>query len=87
MDKMRKKSLGFGALAMNCCFATCATQNQPKNRGVLHLKSEEKNMSKLSLLDLAFFVAESDASPKHVAGLLIFKRPKQGRQGFPASSV
>jgi hypothetical protein len=26
-----QKSLGFGALAMNCCFATCATQNQPKN--------------------------------------------------------
>ena len=40
-------------------------------------------MSKLSLLDLAFFVAESDASPKHVAGLLIFKRPSKGGKDFP----
>lgn len=32
-------------------------------------------MSKLSLLDLAFFIAESDASPKHVGGLLLFKKP------------
>lgn len=30
---------------------------------------------KLSLLDLAFFIAESQASPKHVAGLLIFSKP------------
>ncbi len=40
-------------------------------------------MSKLSLLDLAFFVAESEASPKHVAGLLIFKRPSKGGKDFP----
>ncbi len=39
-------------------------------------------MSKLSLLDLAFFVAESEASPKHVAGLLIFKRPAKSRANF-----
>lgn len=32
-------------------------------------------MSKLSLLDLAFFIAESHASPKHVGGLLLFKKP------------
>lgn len=32
-------------------------------------------MNKLSLLDLGFFIAESQASPKHVGGLLIFKRP------------
>ena len=32
-------------------------------------------MRQLSLLDLGFFVAETAASPKHVAGLLLFKRP------------
>lgn len=39
-------------------------------------------MSKLSLLDLAFFIAESEASPKHVAGLLIFKRPPKSNPNF-----
>jgi len=37
-------------------------------------------MSRLSFLDLAFFLTESEDSPKHVAGLLIFKKP-------PASSA
>ena len=32
-------------------------------------------MSKLSLLDLGFFIAETEASPKHVAGLLICQPP------------
>ncbi len=32
-------------------------------------------MSRLSLLDLAFFLTESRESPKHVAGLQIFKKP------------
>lgn len=32
-------------------------------------------MSRLSLLDLAFFLTESEESPKHVAGLQIFKKP------------
>ena len=32
-------------------------------------------MRELSLLDLGFFIAETEASPKHVAGLLILKRP------------
>jgi diacylglycerol O-acyltransferase len=32
-------------------------------------------MSRLSLLDLAFFLTESEQSPKHVAGLLIFRKP------------
>lgn len=32
-------------------------------------------MHDLSLLDLGFFIAETEASPKHVAGLMIFKRP------------
>lgn len=39
-------------------------------------------MRKLSLLDLAFFIAETEASPKHVAGLLIFKRPPRARASF-----
>ncbi len=39
-------------------------------------------MSKLSLLDLGFFIAETEASPKHVAGLLICKRPPKSTVGF-----
>jgi WS/DGAT/MGAT family acyltransferase len=39
-------------------------------------------MSTLSLLDLGFFIAETEASPKHVAGLLICKRPGGAKAGF-----
>ena len=39
-------------------------------------------MSKLSLLDLGFFIAETAASPKHVGGLLIFKRPPKAPAAF-----
>ncbi len=39
-------------------------------------------MSSLSLLDLGFFIAETEASPKHVAGLLIFKRPPKSSAAF-----
>lgn len=39
-------------------------------------------MSQLSLLDLGFLITESEASPKHVAGLLIFKRPAGARATF-----
>lgn len=39
-------------------------------------------MQKLSLLDLGFFVAETEASPKHVAGLLICKRPAGSGAAF-----
>ena len=39
-------------------------------------------MSKLSLLDLGFFIAETEASPKHVAGLLIGKRPAKSSPAF-----
>ena len=39
-------------------------------------------MSKLSLLDLGFFIAETAASPKHVGGLLIFKRPAKSPAAF-----
>ena len=40
-------------------------------------------MTRLSLLDLAFFIAESEASPKHVAGLHIHQLPK----GFKGTSL
>ena len=39
-------------------------------------------MSKLSLLDFGFFIAETAASPKHVAGLLICKRPPGSTAAF-----
>ena len=39
-------------------------------------------MHALSLLDLGFFIAETEASPKHVAGLLILKRPPNPRAAF-----
>lgn len=41
-------------------------------------------MRQLSLLDLGFFIAETEASPKHVAGLLILQRPAGARAGFAA---
>jgi len=40
-------------------------------------------MSRLSLLDLAFFIAENEASPKHVAGLHIHQLPKGASASFP----
>ncbi|MEY3125876.1 MAG: hypothetical protein RLZZ573_2396 [Pseudomonadota bacterium] len=39
-------------------------------------------MSKLSLLDLGFFIAETEASPKHVAGLQICKLPAKAPAAF-----
>ncbi|MBK7002763.1 MAG: DUF1298 domain-containing protein [Burkholderiales bacterium] len=42
-------------------------------------------MSKLSLLDFGFFVAETEASPKHVGGLLICKRPARSSPGYAKS--
>ena len=39
-------------------------------------------MSRLSLLDLGFFIAETEASPKHVAGLLLCKRPAKSTAAF-----
>jgi WS/DGAT/MGAT family acyltransferase len=36
----------------------------------------------LSLLDLGFFITETEASPKHVAGLLICKRPPKASPAF-----
>ena len=39
-------------------------------------------MTRLSLLDLAFFIAENEASPKHVAGLHIHQAPKGAGANF-----
>ena len=39
-------------------------------------------MSKLSLLDLGFFIAETEASPKHVGGLWLCSRPKGAKASF-----
>jgi WS/DGAT/MGAT family acyltransferase len=48
----------------------------------LERNNADHNMTKLSLLDLGFFIAESEASPKHVGGLLIFKRPHKSGAAF-----
>lgn len=42
-------------------------------------------MNKLSLLDLGFFIAETEASPKHVAGLQICKRSAKSTAAFAKS--
>lgn len=39
-------------------------------------------MRNLSALDLAFFIAETEQSPKHVAGLMLFKRPPASKANF-----
>jgi diacylglycerol O-acyltransferase len=39
-------------------------------------------MRQLSLLDLGFFIAETEASPKHVAGLLLLKKPAKAPAAF-----
>jgi WS/DGAT/MGAT family acyltransferase len=39
-------------------------------------------LRKLSVLDLAFFVAESEGSPKHVAGLSLYKKPAGCHEDF-----
>lgn len=39
-------------------------------------------MNRLSFIDLAFFLTESEASPKHVAGLSIFKKPSGSKASW-----
>jgi diacylglycerol O-acyltransferase / wax synthase len=39
-------------------------------------------MSRLSLLDLAFFIAETEASPKHVGGVHVLAPPAGSKAGF-----
>lgn len=42
----------------------------------------QSNMNKLPLLDLGFIIAETEASSKQVAGLLICKRPAKSSDGL-----
>jgi len=44
-------------------------------------------MRKLSALDLAFFIAESRESPKHVAGLMLFRKPPRSPANFGRTLV
>ena len=39
-------------------------------------------MSRLSLLDLVFFLIETEASPKHVAGLMIFEKAEGSKPSW-----
>ncbi len=39
-------------------------------------------MNKMSLFDMSFFIAETADSPKHVAGLIVFKRPENSKASF-----
>ena len=39
-------------------------------------------MRKLSVLDLAFFLAETEGSPKHVAGLMLCRKPVGAPRNF-----
>lgn len=39
-------------------------------------------MAKLSVMDLAFFLTETDASPKHVGGLLMFRKPAKAAANY-----
>jgi WS/DGAT/MGAT family acyltransferase len=44
-------------------------------------------MRKLSALDLAFFLTETEGSPKHVAGLMLCKKPKGAPANFARKLV
>ena len=44
-------------------------------------------MKSLSLLDLAFFLVESEGSPKHVAGLMLCKKPMNASRNFTQQLV
>ena len=44
-------------------------------------------MKKLSMLDLAFFMVESEASPKHVAGLMRCKKPRGAKADYARKLV
>jgi len=44
-------------------------------------------MAKLSIMDLAFFLTETDASPKHVGGLLMFRKPAKAAANYVENLV
>ena len=44
-------------------------------------------MAKLSLMDLAFFLTETEASPKHVGGMMMFRKPAKAGKDFVETAV
>ncbi len=44
-------------------------------------------MAKLSLMDLAFFLTETEASPKHVGGMMMFRKPPKAGPDFVEKAV
>ena len=44
-------------------------------------------MTKLSIMDLAFFLTETEASPKHVGGMMMFRKPAKAGPDFVDSVV
>jgi diacylglycerol O-acyltransferase len=59
-----------------------ASSGVAQNVVAAHSSKMRRSMHALSLLDLGFFIAETEASPKHVAGLLILKRPSKSTPAF-----
>jgi hypothetical protein len=39
-------------------------------------------MAKLSMMDLAFFLTETEASPKHVGGMMMFRKNNNAPDNF-----
>ncbi len=54
---------------------------------ILLTAPDETAMRKLSVLDLAFFLTETEGSPKHVAGLMLCKKPKGSPPDFARKLV
>jgi diacylglycerol O-acyltransferase len=44
-------------------------------------------MAKLSMMDLAFFLTETEASPKHVGGMMMFRKPNKAPANFVNTAV
>ncbi len=44
-------------------------------------------MAKLSIMDLAFFLTETEASPKHVGGMMMFRKPANAGADFVKKAV
>lgn len=44
-------------------------------------------MAKLSLMDLAFFITETESSPKHVGGMMMFRKPAKAGADFVETAV
>ena len=44
-------------------------------------------MTKLSIMDLAFFLTETEDSPKHVGGMMMFRKPAKAGADFVDKAV